>query len=445
MKKINFITSIAGCMMGLMALCTSCSQDVEDVTTPDVPKEEVIGGMYSVKMNFNVSKTGFDSQGATRYANSKWEDNDVVFIRFISKDSTIVVGNAIYSATNEDWTVNYENVLLRDSLAGCEVYYIEGTKATDEVLRASTISIPDSVGIFCDTTATYKYPTDSSLTVTASLKPLTGRIRFCGEQGDSIVVTGISAYSKFTKSTAALAKTKGRRILEAKNNVSSKYYTRYIYGVLTDTTRAMYVENDSIKYKIVCDDKILKTGKSGWMNIPTESSHNGWVLTYGDIEGHTWVDLGLPSGLKWATINVGATNPENYGNGYYWGAISTSGSYSSLTTDISGDPQYDAARYNWGGTWRMPTYDEMKELFTYCTNKAETLNGYYGRRFTGPNGESIFLRSSDYSYDCLQYWTSTPYSSSQSYYYYNYYSSSYSSGFGRGSKSSYYRIRPVTN
>ena len=93
----------------------------------------------------------------------------------------------------------------------------------------------------------------------------------------------------------------------------------------------------------------------------------------------------------------------------------------------------------------MPTYDEMKELFTYCTNKAETLNGYYGRRFTGPNGESIFLRSSDYSYDCLQYWTSTPYSSSQSYYYYNYYSSSYSSGFGRGSKSSYYRIRPVTN
>ena len=70
MKKINLITSIAGCMMGLMALCTSCSQDVEDVTTPDVPKEEVIGGMYSVKMNFNVSKTDFDSQGATRYANN---------------------------------------------------------------------------------------------------------------------------------------------------------------------------------------------------------------------------------------------------------------------------------------------------------------------------------------------------------------------------------------
>ena len=96
MKKINFITSIAGCMMGLMALCTSCSQDVEDVTTPDVPKEEVIGGMYSVKMNFNVSKTDFDSQGATRYANNAWEDNDVVFIRFISTDSTIVLGNAIY-------------------------------------------------------------------------------------------------------------------------------------------------------------------------------------------------------------------------------------------------------------------------------------------------------------------------------------------------------------
>ena len=445
MKKINFITSIAGCMMGLMALCTSCSQDVEDVTTPDVPKEEVIGGMYSVKMNFNVSKTDFDSQGATRYANSKWEDNDVVFIRFISKDSTIVVGNAIYSATNEDWTVNYENVLLRDSLAGCEVYYIEGTKATDEVLRASTISIPDSVGVFCDTTATYKYPTDSSLTVTASLKPLTGRIRFCGEQGDSIVVTGISAYSKFTKSTAAMTKSQGSRIMKVNNNVSSKYYTRYVYGVLTDTTRVMYVENDSIKYKMVCDDKVLKTGKSGWMNIPTERSHNGWVCTQGEMEGHTWVDLGLPSGLKWATTNVGATTPENSGDSYYWGAITTSGSYSSLTTDISGNSQYDAARYNWGGTWRMPTYEEMKELLTYCTIKSDILNGYYGRRFTGPNGESIFIRSGSASTSSLGYWTSTPYSSSSSYKYVNYYSTSYTSGMTYESKSYTNRIRPVTD
>ena len=230
MKKINLITSIAGCMMGLMALCTSCSQDVEDVTTPDVPKEEVIGGMYSVKMNFNVSKTDFDSQGATRYANNAWEDNDVVFIRFISTDSTIVLGNAIYSATNEDWTVNYEKPLLKDSITGCQVYYIEGTKATDEVLRASSISIPDSVGSYRDTTATYNYPSNGTLTVTASLAPITSRIRFCGEEGDSIVITGISYYNIFEKASANFNISTGPIIAKTTNVINSRYSTRYIYG-----------------------------------------------------------------------------------------------------------------------------------------------------------------------------------------------------------------------
>lgn len=278
MKKINFITSIAGCMMGLMALCTSCSQDVEDVTTPDVPKEEVIGGMYSVKMNFNVSKTDFDSQGATRYANNAWEDNDVVFIRFISTDSTIVLGNAIYSATNEDWTVNYEKPLLKDSITGCQVYYIEGTKATDEVLHASSISIPDSVGSYRDTTATYNYPSNGTLTVTASLAPITSRIRFCGEEGDSIVITGISYYNIFEKASAIFNISTGPIIAKTTNVINSRYSTRYIYGFFANNeSKGITIRNNDIIYFLSeCGENILRNGRSGWMNIPSEFNHNGW-------------------------------------------------------------------------------------------------------------------------------------------------------------------------
>lgn len=278
MKKINLITSIAGCMMGLMALCTSCSQDVEDVTTPDVSKEEVIGGMYSVKMNFNVSKTDFDSQGATRYANNAWEDNDVVFIRFISTDSTIVLGNAIYSATNEDWTVNYEKPLLKDSITSCQVYYIEGTKATDEVLRASSISIPDSVGSYRDTTATYNYPSNGTLTVTASLAPITSRIRFCGEEGDSIVITGISYYNIFEKASANFNISTGPIIAKTTNVINSRYSTRYIYGFFANNeSKGITIINNNINYFLSeCGENILRNGRSGWMNIPSEFNHNGW-------------------------------------------------------------------------------------------------------------------------------------------------------------------------
>ncbi len=142
------------------------------------------------------------------------------------------------------------------------------------------------------------------------------------------------------------------------------------------------------------------------------------------INGHDWVDLGLPSGLKWATCNVGATSPEDYGNYYAWGETTTKASYdqsNSVTynqqiNDFSGNATYDAARANWGSTWRMPTQAEMEELINNCTWTWTTQNGVNGRRVTGPNGNSIFLPAAGYCYGSSRYgvgedgvyWSSTP-------------------------------------
>ena len=100
---------------------------------------------------------------------------------------------------------------------------------------------------------------------------------------------------------------------------------------------------------------------------------------------HEYVDLGLPSGLKWATCNVGATAPEEYGNYYAWGENTPKDNYDwdtyKLTTDggttftkyngtdgkTTLDPEDDAAAVNWGGKWRMPTDDEWTELRENCT------------------------------------------------------------------------------
>ena len=106
------------------------------------------------------------------------------------------------------------------------------------------------------------------------------------------------------------------------------------------------------------------------------------------------VDLGLPSGLKWATCNVGATSPEDYGNYYAWGETTTKESYNESNytiygqqiSDFSGNATYDAARANWGGPWRMPTQTEMQELIDNCTWTWTSQSGVNGCKVTGPNG-----------------------------------------------------------
>ena len=117
----------------------------------------------------------------------------------------------------------------------------------------------------------------------------------------------------------------------------------------------------------------------------------------GVINGHEWVDLGLS--VKWATCNVGADAPSDYGNYYAWGETSTKSSYTEdnckyygvdIGSNISGT-KYDAARANWGGTWRMPTIEEFEELRNKCTWTWTTQGGHNGYRVTGPNGKSIFL------------------------------------------------------
>lgn len=119
------------------------------------------------------------------------------------------------------------------------------------------------------------------------------------------------------------------------------------------------------------------------------------------INGHEYVDLGLPSGLKWATCNVGASSPEEYGDYFAWGETKTKSEYvkdNSVTYgkhmgDISGNSQYDAATANWGGTWRLPTKAELEELMDKCTWTWTwtTKNRVKGYKVTGPNGNSIFL------------------------------------------------------
>ena len=143
----------------------------------------------------------------------------------------------------------------------------------------------------------------------------------------------------------------------------------------------------------------------------------------GTIDGHEYVDLGLS--VKWATCNVGASSPSDYGNYYAWGEVRTKSEYTeenSLTYkesmgDISGNSTYDAARYNWGGKWRLPTEAECRELVDNCWWFWGKYGGHKGYKATSKkNGASIFLPAAGRRYGSYlhfagedgYYWSSTP-------------------------------------
>ena len=120
----------------------------------------------------------------------------------------------------------------------------------------------------------------------------------------------------------------------------------------------------------------------------------------GKLKGRYFVDLGLPSGLKWATCNIGATSPEQYGDYYAWAETKTKSVYSEensvaldmeITYDISEITRYDAAKTIWGGAWRLPTAAELSELQNNCEWEISSMNDVYGYKVIGKNGNSIFI------------------------------------------------------
>ena len=136
------------------------------------------------------------------------------------------------------------------------------------------------------------------------------------------------------------------------------------------------------------------------------------LLSNNKIAGHEWVDLGLS--VKWATCNVGASSESDYGDYFAWGEVTPKSEYTRsnykyrsedygfskyVTDSLRGrvdnkmklDFSDDAARYNWGGSWRMPTLNELNELREKCKWLWTTKGGHNGYLVTGPSGKSIFL------------------------------------------------------
>ena len=203
-----------------------------------------------------------------------------------------------------------------------------------------------------------------------------------------------------------------------------------VYTELGDTNCDGYINiadvTDLIDYLINREETRINlnnadTDQNGSVNIADVTELIDYLLNGKWSWGHDpsdYVDLGLPSGTLWATCNVGANTPEDYGDYFAWGETTPkdyynwdyykwcNGSYSTLTkyctidyfgyngivdnkTDL--EPEDDAAYVNWGENWRMPTLEQLEELLNNCTWTWTSQNGVNGQVVTGLNGCTMFL------------------------------------------------------
>ena len=250
-----------------------------------------------------------------------------------------------------------------------------------------------------------------------------------------------------------------KQLSEIKYTKSSCYFTNW--NTKADGTGISYEDSQTL---MISKDFTLY---AQWINTP---------LTSGIENGYEWVDLGLS--VKWATCNVGAKQPEEYGSYFAWGEIYPKDTYTWLNyqhgqyypnnpanmcakyTSSGGSADHkskldacdDAAKVLWGGSWRIPTRSELSELCSKCNWRWTTRNGISGYIVTSTNGNSIFLPASGiYSSESLNnlgtsgyYWSNE--NSSSNYYtnaYRLYFTSSSKGGVGETGRELGVSIRPV--
>lgn len=388
----------------LVVLC-SCTND----ECPEII-ELTYNSSGCVKAKVNANRICFNTKSGTTRASEQlttvWNDSAIIYLLFTRANGTTTTGQAVYSEDNDEWTVTYKQPLIKDELASCIAFYIDGGTGAS----GTNLELRPQNALYTDSTATYIYPTGGTLTIKCLLKPTTGRVRFAGETSTGIEIQGLKYISSFNTEDHTYTMSNVESIV----SVGNDGYTPYLYCCMnSDKLSISYLSEDfylltfSTDYS---DTNILKKGKSGFMSIPTLNNHNGWELKKDNLNGK-FVDLGLPSGTIWMAYNLGS--PDNLV--YAWGEIQgykyyENGSWSeykhcngsnTTLTKYNYNPSYgivdnkneleleDDAAYQFNPHYRIPSVDEFDELLQCCRWSKGVL--------IGPNSKEL-------KFDMQSYW-----------------------------------------
>lgn len=254
----NLICGASVCVMA--AGVVSCSS--QDDPMPGGGTDNS-GKPNSCVAKINVSRTGYDDEPQTRSAEA-WVNGDKIYLTFTA-DATTSHGEAVY---NEGiWTVDYYGTLSKGEEMVCKAVYFENA----DFDNGSVVTLNPHTGIYEDLEGSYTF-TGDELTVTANLKPKTGRIRFNGEAGEIVSVNGISHHTAYDAASGTFSLSDG-----AIHTSVDAESTPYIYGVYTEAeSPRLNIITTVSAYTRMMPVSTYQAGESGYMKIPTPEAYEGW-------------------------------------------------------------------------------------------------------------------------------------------------------------------------
>lgn len=284
MKRLKNLFPLAA-----LLLASACASEPEQI--PASGENNNNGNILKTcPLILNVSKTNFDpltrADGDEDPADeeSSWVEGDKIYLTFTNGSET-TSGEAKFS--NGVWSVSYYGELAYGSAAKCQALYVDYfTKPeSDDYVEGNFLPLTPYDALYEDAGGQYLF-NGTTLTVTADLKPKTGRMRFAGESGENIKVNGIATYSLYDRLNASFSKSSDNKIVLT---VDKSGYTPYIYGEFINPEKPrMNIGLATTGFTRLLPSDIFKQGESGYISIPTPEEHNTWrealIFSLGDAE-----------------------------------------------------------------------------------------------------------------------------------------------------------------
>ncbi|MBR5477998.1 MAG: hypothetical protein IKV19_06115 [Bacteroidaceae bacterium] len=334
------------------------------------------GEIYTCSMSFNGTLSGYDNETRVGTAH-EWCDGDRLYIRFAT-DKDTVLGFANYNSIKEEWQVSYAGALPEGVTHDCEVYYFENA-----VHKSNTcVELGALSAVYVDTVACY-YFASSTISLSATLHPKTGRLRFVSPDYEEFSLTGIRYYIGFDLSNKEFDVNYRRRLVLNTKNVKDDggYSTDYIYGfyeenydgdVCKEVPIGLDVINHADTSKVYHKDfavEMLNAGNSGYITLPSESVNKGWGVENfnGGRYFAKWKYRG-PYSDDYDGVLLSGDKMWNHDSNdlYQWGFRD----YDSYGEYYTGTGSISKTEYDWAYTskqWRngfMPTKNEVSKMLS---------------------------------------------------------------------------------
>ena len=255
-------TTVGVSLTLLMSLMVSCS--TQDDLGQDLMESGSDDTVFTYNMVLNANKSGFDDETKTR-AVPEWQNGDKIYLIFNGNPKKY--GTATYSGS-AIWSVECSDQFKAGDSNTCTAVYFDNP----EYESGSSVRLTEKTGIYEDEGATYTFDGES-LSVSASLSPKTGRIRFKGTQNQKMQIYGLSHYTSYDTKNGFFSSNS-----EAISASVTTDYTPYIYGSFADSeSPRLNVITPESGFTRRMPVSVFQKGQSGYMNVPTPTAFSGWT------------------------------------------------------------------------------------------------------------------------------------------------------------------------